>query len=156
MADTPEEHERLARRACPHCGCERENFKPRNRNAICCQPPCSDAYWSKERPTIAEMRRLVYDEQGGKCAGCKLEIHDFNATEGPYGTNHPYVLDHLRPIAMGGSQWARKNMQVLCERCNKEKTARDMGRIASWKRHHKTGIEVIEDRTQQVPLFGTG
>jgi 5-methylcytosine-specific restriction endonuclease McrA len=30
---------------------------------------------------------------------------------------------------MGGDQWALDNLQVLCERCNKIKTARDMGKV---------------------------
>jgi 5-methylcytosine-specific restriction endonuclease McrA len=64
-----------------------------------------------------------------------------------------YILDHIRPIAMGGDQWARKNLQVLCEKCNKIKTAKDMGRIAAWKRYNSRGLPVPEDRTRQVPLL---
>lgn len=141
MANTPEEAARLEKGECPVCGCPREKFKPRNRTAVCCCPEHSEKYWHEQRPTIAQMREIVYKEQDEKCAHCKQKIEEFNATEGPYGTIHPYVLDHITPIAMGGSQWARKNLQVLCERCNKFKTAR--------------GTEIKEDRTQQVPLSGT-
>ena len=144
MALTPEEKERLDRRACPVCGTERENFQPRNRTAVCCKPACSEIFWHQQRPTVAGMRRLIYKEQDGKCAACHQPL--------PPQYDSSYILDHIRPIAMEGDQWARENLQVLCERCNKQKTARDMGRIARWKRYHPTGTDLPEDNTRQVPL----
>jgi 5-methylcytosine-specific restriction endonuclease McrA len=149
---TPEEKERLSRRACPHCGRERVTFNPENEHTICCQPSCSMEYWFKQRPTISGMRRLVRDEQKGKCARCGQEVHEFNATEGP-DNHHHYILDHIRPIAMGGDQWARDNLQVLCEKCNKIKTARDMGTIARWKKYHGRGLTLPEHNSRQVLLF---
>jgi 5-methylcytosine-specific restriction endonuclease McrA len=151
-SNTPEEKERLSLRACPHCGRERLHFNPGNENTICCQPSCSIEYWGKERPTISEMRRLIRLEQEGKCARCKQEVHEVNATGGPYNHHH-YVLDHIRPIAMGGDQWALDNLQVLCERCNKIKTAWDMGKIARWKKYHSRGLTLQEDNSRQVLLF---
>ena len=140
LAHTPIEEDRLTRRACPNCGCERENFQPRNRTAVCCKPACSAVYWQEHHQTRDEMRTQVFKEQGGLCASCKQEIiQDYR---------HPYVLDHIRPIAMEGSMWDRENLQVLCERCNKQKTARDMGRIAAWKY-----FQVKEHGTQQITLL---
>ena len=151
-SNTPEERVRLSRKACPNCGCERVNFNFGNRNAMCCKPPCSAEYWSKQRPTISEMRRLVRDEQNGKCAHCKKELHEFNANECLH-IIHPYILDHIRPIAMQGDQWARENLQVLCIRCNRIKTARDMGKIAWWKKYYGRGQTPTEDNSRQVLLF---
>lgn len=149
---TPEEKERLFRKACPQCGRERENFNPGNENTLCCQPSCSMEYWFKVRPTIAGMRRLVRDEQGGKCARCRQEIHEPGAAGSPH-TRHHYVMDHIRPIAMGGDQWARDNLQVLCERCNRIKTTRDMGKIARWKKYHGREPAYREDNSRQVLLI---
>ena len=149
---TPEEKERLSRRACPHCGRERIHFNPVYGNTICCQPSCSMEYWIKERPTIAGMRQRVYDEQEGKCARCRHGVYEFNATRGPY-THHHYVLDHIRPIAMGGDQWARDNLQVLCRRCNRIKTARDRGKIALWKKYQGRGLGLLAGNLRQVLLF---
>jgi len=126
---TPLERERLEKRECPVCGCAREAFKPRNRNAVCCCPDHSETYWHEQRPTRDGMRCLVHKEQLGLCAHCKEKII--------LDWRHPYVLDHITPIAMGGSQWDRDNLQVLCEKCNKWKTAKDMGKIAAWKRHDR-------------------
>jgi 5-methylcytosine-specific restriction endonuclease McrA len=38
------------------------------------------------------------------------------------GSQDRLELDHIIPLAMGGSNTAR-NIQVLCERCNREKGA---------------------------------
>ena len=149
---TPEEKERISRGACPHCGRERVCFSPGNEHTLCCQASCSMEYWFRARPTISEMRRLVREEQGGRCARCSQEVRESSATEGP-GTPQPYVLDHIRPIAMGGDQWARDNLQVLCGRCNRLKTARDMGRIARWKKYHCRGGAHQPGSSRQVLLF---
>jgi 5-methylcytosine-specific restriction endonuclease McrA len=142
-ANTPEEKERLTRRACPACGRERSAFAP-DRETICCGPSCSAKYWREERPTVGEMRRLVLLEQVGKCARCHKEIPKSRPT-GSRPHSHPCILDHIRPIAMGGDQWALDNLQVLCSRCNKIKTARDMGAIVRWKRYVLRGLDRRED-----------
>jgi 5-methylcytosine-specific restriction endonuclease McrA len=105
-------------------------------------------YWFKLRPTVAGIRRLVREEQGGTCARCGQLVHTFSATDGPH-----YILDHIRPIAMGGDQWARDNLQVLCGRCNKIKTARDMGKIARWKKYYCRGLAHQADNSRQVLLL---
>ena len=151
---TPVEKERLARQACPVCGRERADFTPGG-DFLCCGPLCTASYWSEHRPTVGEMRRIVLLEQEGKCAHCKKEIrtHASGAgdTEGRPPVS-PYILDHIRPIAMGGDQWAIKNLQILCVRCNRIKTARDIGRIVRWKRYHGRGLSLVADSSRQVLL----
>jgi 5-methylcytosine-specific restriction endonuclease McrA len=149
-SNTPEERERLARKACPACGRERADFPP-GRDTLCCSPACSAAYWREERPTVTEMRRLVLLEQEGKCAHCRKEIPRSPAAGGR-DRSHPWILDHIRPIAMGGDQWAPGNLQVLCARCNRIKTARDIGRIVRWKRYHGRGPGLMEDSSRQALL----
>nr|WP_320161071.1 HNH endonuclease signature motif containing protein [uncultured Methanoregula sp.] len=144
-SNTPEEKERLARRACPVCGRERSRF-PAGWDSICCCPSCSSEYWSTERPTVGEMRRLILLEQEGKCALCRMTIAKACTAEG-WHPLHPWILDHIRPIAMGGDQWDVGNLQALCSRCNRIKTARDMGAIARWKRYHVRGLSRPEDRS---------
>jgi 5-methylcytosine-specific restriction endonuclease McrA len=151
-SNTPEEKERLARHACPVCGRERSAF-PDAGDAICCGPSCSAAYWSNEHPTVGEMRRLVLLEQEGKCARCHTEIPVFRAAGGGRPAD-PFVLDHIRPLAMGGDQWDTRNLQVLCARCNRIKTARDMGAIARWKRYERRGHARPEDRSWLAQAAG--
>jgi 5-methylcytosine-specific restriction endonuclease McrA len=142
-SNTPEEKKRLERGACPVCGRERSAFPP-GMDTICCGASCSSQYWREERPTVSEMRHLVLLEQEGKCARCDKEIPQSQPAGGrPH--LHPFILDHIRPLAMGGDQWALDNLQVLCARCNKIKTAQDMGAIARWKRYVRRGMGRVED-----------
>ncbi len=148
-SNTPEEKERLARKACPVCGRGRSEF-PAGWDSLCCGPSCSSLYWREEHPTVGEMRRLVLLEQEGRCARCHHEIPASRTVVGRH--LHPLILDHIRPIAMGGDQWALGNLQVLCARCNRIKTSWDMGAIARWKRYEQRGFARPEDRS----WFGYG
>jgi len=153
-SNTPLEKARLDQHACPVCGRERVDFPPGFIDSLCCGSTCTSAYWSEHRPTVGEMRLIVLLEQEGKCAHCKtaIRVPGPGAAEGRTAAQ-PFVLDHIRPIAMGGDQWALANLQVLCARCNKIKTARDMGRIAWWKRYHARGLSLIADTTRQAILL---
>ncbi len=152
-ANTPSEKERLARGACPVCGRERDDFTP-DWNTICCGPSCTASYWSGHRPTVGEMRRIVLLEQEGKCAHCRREIRGpGSGAPGGRPAALPYILDHIRPIAMGGDQWAPGNLQVLCARCNRIKTARDLGRIAWWKRYNGRAPDISGDASRQIRPF---
>jgi 5-methylcytosine-specific restriction endonuclease McrA len=48
---------------------------------------------------------------------------------------------------MGGDQWDVHNLQVLCARCNRIKTARDIGAIARWKHYELRGLARPEDQS---------
>lgn len=150
-SNTSEEQDRLARRACPNCGRERKDFNFWNMDAVCYRPACTAEYWGRQ-PTIAEMRQRVLTEQQGKCAQCGQEIPAAGLRKGPR-TAHRCILDHVRPIAMQGDQWARDNLQVLCGRCNRIKTARDMGNIARFKKYYGMGRALPADASRQVLLI---
>jgi hypothetical protein len=55
-----------------------------------------------------EVRREVWRRDGGKCVNC--------------GSQERLEFDHIIPVALGGSNTAR-NIQLLCEVCNREKGA---------------------------------
>jgi 5-methylcytosine-specific restriction endonuclease McrA len=152
-SSTPEEQERLARRACPNCGRERADFNFWNLDAVCCRPACTTEYWGRQ-PTIAEMKQRVLAEQEGNCAHCGKEIPARSAPQDCGPSHHHCVMDHIRPLAMGGDQWARENLQVLCRRCNRIKTARDMGDIARWKKYFGRGLALREDSRQVLLVNG--
>ena len=62
-----------------------------------------------KRETIPrEMRRAVFERDGGKCAQC--------------GSNFDLQYDHVLPVALGGATTI-DNLQLLCGDCNREKGA---------------------------------
>ena len=54
-------------------------------------------------------------------------------------------VDHIKAVALGGSMWDRKNLQVLCNVCHKLKTKEDMKKIKQYKKSN--GIEKLEGNT---------
>lgn len=78
----------------------------RNRRALKMQ--------AEGRHTADEVRSIL-QSQNGLCAGCKTEL----STTG----DNKYHIDHIMPLALGGSNWP-KNLQCLCPKCNMSKGAK--------------------------------
>jgi hypothetical protein len=57
----------------------------------------------------ASVKREVWQRDGGKCVEC--------------GSKERIEYDHIIPISKGGSNTVR-NLQLLCERCNRSKHAK--------------------------------
>lgn len=51
------------------------------------------------------------------------------------------IGDHIKPISLGGDEWDLKNVQTLCESCNKRKTRSDAFWIAKQRRIEKKLIK---------------
>jgi len=47
------------------------------------------------------------------------------------------IGDHIKPIALGGEEFDIDNVQTLCIKCNKLKTAKDAEDIAARRRVEK-------------------
>ncbi|MCF7869890.1 MAG: HNH endonuclease [Candidatus Omnitrophica bacterium] len=58
-------------------------------------------------PIPEEVKNQVWNRDGGKCVKC--------------GSKEKLEFDHIIPISKGGANTAR-NIQLLCERCNREKS----------------------------------
>ena len=54
----------------------------------------------------------IFKAQKGKCAYCRIAMHD------------KYTVDHITSLAKGGTN-DRRNIQLTCMPCNREKWARD-------------------------------
>jgi hypothetical protein len=63
---------------------------------------------SNRPPIPEEVRIAVWRRDGGRCVRC--------------GSQRNLEFDHVIPVALGGSHTAR-NLQLLCETCNREKGA---------------------------------
>ena len=62
-----------------------------------------------DRYISTEVRRAVWRRDEGKCVEC--------------GSQEKLEYDHIIPVSKGGSNTAR-NVQLLCEKCNREKAAK--------------------------------
>ena len=62
---------------------------------------------AKRQPISDEVRMFVWQRDKGRCVQC--------------GSNEKLVFDHIIPAAKGGSNTER-NLQILCELCNRTKS----------------------------------
>lgn len=115
--------ERLARKACPVCGLERVEFWKR-KTKVCCSPACEAVYQGR---CVSEdtQKPEVWQRAGGRCAWCGADL-----SARPFG----HAVDHIVPIGLGGEEFDLENQQLLCEKCNKEKTRRDQEALALVRR----------------------
>ena len=60
------------------------------------------------RPVPRELRRVVWERDGGRCVDC--------------GADFELQFDHVIPLALGGSSTV-DNLQLLCAPCNQRKGA---------------------------------
>jgi 5-methylcytosine-specific restriction endonuclease McrA len=58
-------------------------------------------------PVPVEIRRVVFERDGGKCVEC--------------GSNFDLQYDHILPVARGGAT-SVENLQLLCADCNQRKS----------------------------------
>jgi len=50
---------------------------------------------------------------------------------------HYLILDHIKPIALGGEEFDENNLQILCKDCDKIKTRKDQVDITKQRRKEK-------------------
>jgi 5-methylcytosine-specific restriction endonuclease McrA len=69
----------------------------------------ASAFAASNRETIPdEVKVFVWNRDAGRCVRC--------------GGNQRLEFDHVIPVALGGANTAR-NLQLLCETCNRAKGA---------------------------------
>jgi hypothetical protein len=62
----------------------------------------------RREPVAREVRRAVFERDGGKCVDC--------------GSTFDLQYDHVIPVALGGAT-THENLQLLCADCNRHKGA---------------------------------
>lgn len=71
-------------------------------------PKRKDFYVSEDTRIIpGRVKREVWRRDGGKCVKC--------------GSRDRLEFDHIIPVSKGGSNTTR-NIELLCEKCNREKS----------------------------------
>jgi hypothetical protein len=67
-----------------------------------------NAVGNRRQPIPRELRRMVFERDGGRCVECD--------------SNFDLQYDHVIPVALGGAT-SFENLQLLCGPCNREKSA---------------------------------
>lgn len=67
----------------------------------------AEAAGPRREPITRDIRRAVFDRDGGKCVEC--------------GSNFDLQYDHILPVAHGGATTI-ENLQILCSDCNRRKS----------------------------------
>lgn len=140
----------LGRKVCLNC----DKPLPKRRRKYC-KDWCSNEFFRKNNH--AAMRMYLIKKVSGVCAMCtKIPIikeennHMSNkqfirhmkqyfpqttlVLTGQYCVrihDSGLILDHIKPIAIGGEEFDEENLQILCIDCNKIKTRKDMADIAA-------------------------
>jgi 5-methylcytosine-specific restriction endonuclease McrA len=78
------------------------------RDALAVFGPKSSSPSRERQPIPDDVRTFVWQRDGGRCAKC--------------GSQENLEYDHIIPVSKGGSNTAR-NIQLLCEKCNRSKGA---------------------------------
>ena len=104
---------------CPSCGLHKSAWKRRT-DWKCCSKLCTNHLYSNLviATSWPDLRIQVFDRDNKTCKICNGRF-DYSELE----------ADHIIPIALGGDQWDKSNIQTLCYYCHKIKTKSDMKNI---------------------------
>jgi 5-methylcytosine-specific restriction protein A len=93
-----------------------------------------------ERKRLTPSQRLkLFEKHKGTCALCGLEIK-----------SKRWVVEHMRPLGLGGTNEVDENLRPVHEACAREKTIEDVKAIARAKRikMRAIGIETSGKKIQ--------
>lgn len=140
-----------------------EPRKDQEGNLLCLVPNCNNLremgrngrmrnYCSKhnvfslrEYSTWSALRMKALKRDKFTCVKCgKKPLKDSNR-KGQKRKPNPSALvgDHIIPIALGGPEFDIKNVQTLCIKCDKEKTAKDQKDIAAERKREKLRMKKL-------------
>lgn len=146
---------------CPGCGKHKDDWT-RRKDWTCCSKECSIKHYERVTYGWAQFRQEVMAEREYCCEHCGLhrtkkilvadndsifridkcyyeDRYDFIRFEDFKAVMHDKAgleLDHIKPIAIGGEEYERSNVQLLCVVCHKKKTRIDMQVIARYRKLH--------------------
>lgn len=86
-----------------------------------CSVECASQFWAKH--SQKGMREYLFKRDHGTCQMC-----GWKNQKSPKSRN--FTADHKIPIALGGAEFDLNNVWLICEVCDKKKTAQDQGKIA--------------------------
>jgi len=97
---------------------------------------CWEKWFGQFRPPMlwAELRERALNRDKHTCVICGNH---------PSETSDGLIVDHIKPIALGGEEFDMNNLQTLCTKCNKKKTFYDMKCIAGARRSTEDQMDLL-------------
>lgn len=102
-----------------------------------CSDDCRREFWAKHSWSVLRMK--VIREADFTCVKCGYRPPKSNAWP-----EEELVVDHIEPIFAGGKEFDKNNLQVLCKKCNVEKTKKDMKRYHELRRDEQKQAHVSQ------------
>lgn len=97
---------RRGKHVCRYCGKTLGGLK----RSFCSKHCLRDFFM---RTDWQRVRLVVYERDGHYCMKCNK-----------YLMRNEFTVDHIMPVSKGGSEWHLENLQLMCEKCNKSKSAK--------------------------------
>jgi len=134
-------------KVCLNCGAP----LPKGRQKYCCDD-CSYEFFVKHNFSLLKFKIFERDNYTCQRCGYKWEPESGEREQfDRYRKEHNSMLyrinwqtltdclqcDHIVPICLGGAEFDEDNLQTLCVKCHKEKTAEDMKALAEKNRKEK-------------------
>lgn len=138
---TPEMRDLEKAGCCPVCGTHRLKWRS-DRQSPCCSPECEGELFDHcHYETWGNARKKAAMAADYRCQWCGKDLvkntEDRNRCQYPADSGD---VDHIVPIALGGSEVDPENLQYLCKECHDIKTSRDKRKIAELRRAPLIGI----------------
>lgn len=125
LSDLPQKKDQEGRLICVECG---KLLTSRQRKY--CSDICSHETWVKNNHQ--SLRLQIAKDNNYICKKCGIKFSIDNL-----------ILDHIKPIALGGGEFDKTNVQILCRDCNKLKTRNDLKLISIERKIPNNQIRLI-------------
>lgn len=129
---TGQQKEWLKTNCCPICGLPKSKWNRRT-DWRCCSKECTNK-WCDLTYVWQFFKEKAFKRDGFKCVKCGFKPMQKTYEGKMISDTSKLIGDHIRPISIGGKEYDLKNVQTLCERCNKIKTKQDQKEIVKQRR----------------------
>ena len=114
----------------PICNNLREKHKTRKTFRNYCENHTFEDM--REFTSWQTLRIKSFKRDNFTCVKCGFKSESIHYKDG-----RELIGDHIIPISLGGDEWDLKNIQTLCQKCNKIKTKKDQKKISELRRTEK-------------------
>ena len=132
---TDQQRKWLKTNCCPMCGLPKSEWKRRT-DWRCCSVDCTSEF-SKITYVWQWFKQKAFKRDNYSCVKCGKKPMQKTYEGKMISDTSRLIGDHIIPIAIGGKEYDLKNVQTLCEKCNKIKNKQDQKEISKQRKIEK-------------------